>query len=265
MRHPDQPPVARIAPGMIGAGQHLGAARLAVDQPRSAMAADIGEGAHLAVVAANDDDAFAEIFERSATRPARRCRFRGRRPAARRAGTRASPPRRIRGRDRASRAGSCRRAGRAPGSMLRRCVAMRLALAISRALRQWAPRWGDGYRSSPLFFLERQPEGRSHWCGVSDRPTDENKHAALRACFPRASGSGPGPGRCARGKRHQDHRPTMAGRSSRPRPGAFAASPTASPRTARRITSMLDVDAPPAGDRRARAPDRTSTRTSSAS
>ena len=38
----------------------------------------------------------------------------------------------------------------------------------------------------------------------------------------------------------------MAGRSSRPRPGACAASPTASPRTARRITSTLDVDAPPA-------------------
>jgi len=33
---------------------------------------------------------------------------------------------------------------------------------------------------------------------VSDRPTvRQEKHAALRACFPRASGSGSGPGRCA--------------------------------------------------------------------
>ena len=115
VRHPDQPPVAGIAPRVIGAGQHLGAAAVAVDQPRAAMAADVGEGAHLAVVAADDDHALAEIFEACAIRPARRSRFRGRRPAARRAGTRASPPRRTRGRDRASPAGSCRRAGRCPG------------------------------------------------------------------------------------------------------------------------------------------------------
>ena len=36
---------------------------LAVDQPRPAMAADVGKGAHLAVVAANDDHALAEIIE----------------------------------------------------------------------------------------------------------------------------------------------------------------------------------------------------------
>ena len=137
-------------------------------------------------------------------------------------------------------------------------------LAISAALRQWRRRWGAGFARAPV-FLRRQPEGRPHWAASAIGQQKRNEHAALRACFPRASGPGPGPGRCARGKRHQDHRPTMAARSSRPRPGACAASPTASPRTARRITSMLDVDAPAGGDRRARAPDRTSTRTSSAS
>ena len=63
VRNSDEPPVAGVAPRMIGAGQHLGAAAIAVDQPRPAMAADVGEGAHLAVVAANDDHAFSEIFE----------------------------------------------------------------------------------------------------------------------------------------------------------------------------------------------------------
>ena len=48
VRNADEPPVARIAPRMIGAGQDLGAAARAVDQPRSAMAADVGEGADLA-------------------------------------------------------------------------------------------------------------------------------------------------------------------------------------------------------------------------
>ena len=112
VRHADQPPVAGIAPRVIGAGQHLGAAAIAVDQPRAAMAADVGERPHLAVVAANDDHAFAEIFEAAPFAGLRRSRSRGKRPAARRAGTPSSPPRRTRGRGRASRAGSCRRAGR---------------------------------------------------------------------------------------------------------------------------------------------------------
>jgi len=63
MGHADQPPVAGIAPRVIGAGQHLGAAGLAVDQPRPAVAADVGEGPRLSVVAANDDHALAEIVE----------------------------------------------------------------------------------------------------------------------------------------------------------------------------------------------------------
>ena len=63
--HADQPPVIGIGPGMIGAGQPLGAARLAVDQPRAAVAADIGEGAHHTVAAANHDHALAEQVERA--------------------------------------------------------------------------------------------------------------------------------------------------------------------------------------------------------
>ena len=45
------------------------------------------EGAHLAVVAAHDDDRFRRDIRGCATRPARRSRSRGRRSAARRAGT----------------------------------------------------------------------------------------------------------------------------------------------------------------------------------
>jgi len=48
---------------MIGTGQHLGATAGAVHQPRSAVTANISEGARLAVVAADDDHAFAEILE----------------------------------------------------------------------------------------------------------------------------------------------------------------------------------------------------------
>src|SRR2546430_13276143 len=71
MRHADQPPVTSVAPRVIGAGQHLGAAGGAVDQPRAAMATDVGEGPRLAIVAANDEHAFAEIFERPPLAPLR--------------------------------------------------------------------------------------------------------------------------------------------------------------------------------------------------
>jgi len=63
MRHADQPPVAGIAPRVIGAGQHLGAAAGPVDQPRPTVAADVGKSPDCGVVAADDDDALAEIFE----------------------------------------------------------------------------------------------------------------------------------------------------------------------------------------------------------
>ena len=61
----DQPSVAGIAPGVIGAGQYLGAAAVTVDQPRAAMAADVGEGTDIAIIAANDDDALAKKVDRS--------------------------------------------------------------------------------------------------------------------------------------------------------------------------------------------------------
>jgi hypothetical protein len=59
----DQPPVPRIAPRMIGTGQHLGAAACPVDQPRSAMPAHIREGTDFPIVAADDDHTFAEIVD----------------------------------------------------------------------------------------------------------------------------------------------------------------------------------------------------------
>ncbi len=63
MRYADKPPVARIAPCMVRASQHPGAPSPAVDQPRPAMAADIGERAHRAVIASDHDHAFAKIIE----------------------------------------------------------------------------------------------------------------------------------------------------------------------------------------------------------
>jgi len=63
MRDADQSPVAGIAPRMIGAGQYFRTAGFAVDEPRSAVPADVGECTDLAIVAADDDDALAEIFD----------------------------------------------------------------------------------------------------------------------------------------------------------------------------------------------------------
>jgi len=63
VRHPDQPPIRRIAPRMVGTGQHLGAAAGPIHEPRPAVTADIGERPHLAIIAADDDHAFAEIIE----------------------------------------------------------------------------------------------------------------------------------------------------------------------------------------------------------
>src|SRR4051794_4935318 len=65
VRHSDQPPVARVAPRMIRAGQDLGAAARAIDQPRSPVATDVGEGPRLPVVSADDDHALAKIFDRT--------------------------------------------------------------------------------------------------------------------------------------------------------------------------------------------------------
>jgi len=64
LRHGEEAPVRTIGPGVIGAGQAPGAARLAIDQPRAAMAADVGEGARRAVVATNHQDALAQYLQR---------------------------------------------------------------------------------------------------------------------------------------------------------------------------------------------------------
>src|SRR3954465_3233310 len=61
--HADQSPVTAIAPRVVRACQHLGAAAGSVEDPRSAMTADVGESPHVSVVSANDDHAFAQIFE----------------------------------------------------------------------------------------------------------------------------------------------------------------------------------------------------------
>jgi len=69
MRHANQPPVPRVAPGVIGAGQHLGAATGAVEETRPSVAADVGESPHRAIVAADDDHALAEILQRTPVAP----------------------------------------------------------------------------------------------------------------------------------------------------------------------------------------------------
>src|SRR3954447_11137392 len=46
VRYGDEAAVGGVGPGVIGTGEPPGAAHLAVDEPRAAMAADIGEGAH---------------------------------------------------------------------------------------------------------------------------------------------------------------------------------------------------------------------------
>src|SRR5215472_2609226 len=63
VRNPDQSAVAGIAPCVIGTGQHFRATARTVDQSRAAMAANVRECSHLAVVAPDHDDAFTEIFE----------------------------------------------------------------------------------------------------------------------------------------------------------------------------------------------------------
>src|SRR5579872_5085391 len=63
VRDSDEPPVAAIAPRVIGAGQHLCTAASAIDQARTAVTTHVREGSHLAVVAADDKEALAEIFE----------------------------------------------------------------------------------------------------------------------------------------------------------------------------------------------------------
>jgi len=63
VRHAHQPPVAGIAPGVIGASHHLGATAGAIDQPRAAVATDVMEGADLPVVAADHEHALAQIFQ----------------------------------------------------------------------------------------------------------------------------------------------------------------------------------------------------------
>src|SRR3546814_3202481 len=55
--HAGQPAVECVGPGMIGANELLGAARRAVDEAGAAVAADIGEGADIAVGPAHDDHA----------------------------------------------------------------------------------------------------------------------------------------------------------------------------------------------------------------
>ena len=63
-RHTGQPPVGFINPGVIGANQLLGAAHRPFDQPHRAMPANVGKGAHLAVIAADHDHAFTQIVQR---------------------------------------------------------------------------------------------------------------------------------------------------------------------------------------------------------
>jgi len=63
VRNPDELAVPGIAPGMIRAGQDLRAAGVAVDQPRTAVAAHVRESADFLVIPADDDHTLAQIFQ----------------------------------------------------------------------------------------------------------------------------------------------------------------------------------------------------------
>ena len=62
--HAREPAVERVGPAVIGAGDARAAGAGAVQQTRTAMAADIGEGPDHAVLAAHDDDGIAHHVER---------------------------------------------------------------------------------------------------------------------------------------------------------------------------------------------------------
>ena len=155
------------------------------------MAADIGEGPHLAVVAPDHDHALAEIVEAAPLARLARSRFRGTRPAARREGTPFSRPRRIPGRDRASRAGSCRQAGRArdrPGEGAWPCVNLPVGGQPSRGSRVECSRmfvvtttvFGGGERSQT-----RRPKAGGGVCRL------------CRFCDLRPAGCSAMPGQCS--------------------------------------------------------------------
>src|SRR3546814_19798534 len=64
-RHAGQPAPIVIGPAMIGTGERPGAARGGVDDPRAAMAADIGEGADETIPAPHQDHALPDIVEQA--------------------------------------------------------------------------------------------------------------------------------------------------------------------------------------------------------
>ena len=204
VRHPDQPPVARIGPGVIRAGQHLGASGAAIDQPRPAMAAHVGEAARHAIIPANDDHALAEIIEAAPVarlgdvadmahhlrRGAQEGAFLGRQEF----GVVVEPSRQ---------AHPVERVGRG-GDRLQSAWPWPSPLPFRRYLRQWRASLGGGPVRAPASYDDSRrgvAHGRTSAIGQQRRES----HAALRACFPRASGPGPSPGRHDRGKRDQGH------------------------------------------------------------
>ena len=150
VRNADETAVPPITPSVIGTGQDLGAAALPVDQARAAVPADVGECTRLAVVAADDDDALAQIVEAAPLarlgdvavmahdlgRGAEECLLLRReefgiviQPAGQ-----AHPVQWING---------------LANWAEMRCHGFRLAIWL--ALRQWARRWGAGWSRAPVF------------------------------------------------------------------------------------------------------------------
>src|SRR5689334_10784912 len=72
-------------------------------------------------------------------------------------------------------------------------------LAFASEIGHRRARWRRGTHRCAC-FVGRQPEGLAIGASQRSAKREKTKHAALRACFPRASGPGPGPGGCARGK-----------------------------------------------------------------
>src|SRR5258705_1081935 len=233
MRRGAQPPVASVAPRMIRAGQNLGATTGSVDQPRPAVATDVGKSPRRAIVATDDEDAFAEIFEAAPFARLTNLAFMAhdlrRAPQERRLfcleefGIVIEP------------AGQAHRVERvSPRLNGFEVRGHRPHLPFQRLCGNGRSAWGELLLA--LRYLRRQPEGRA--TGARQRSA-KNERIACRftSMFssrartwlkPRSMRSRKMPPKLSR---------TMAGKPSTPEPRACQRPPTGTPRTAKPITS----------------------------
>ncbi len=205
--HADQLTVEAVGPAVVAAADRLAALARAAQQARAAVAADVAEGAQLAVVVAQHEHRLERRPGRSGSCPARAAGTRARRTARceRRYGAARARAPRDRGRDALRRAGGngSTRPGCGPDFVISRMIS-------------W-PRWSatHGCRSplnpsascpppSPSCAAGTPRRSRPGWSGSSRAapPGMERVHRrGGRAGSPRPSGGGPR----ARARRHHNH------------------------------------------------------------